>query len=108
VSTKQEHPENQRPHAPEAPMSLHGDVLPGDPHLMVRCMLEELFQLGRSYERLREMTTHPHYQALYAARQVLGDEAMDAAIEEVYRRVGRHRHTTRSAPTDSSGERRFP
>ena len=79
---------HQTPIAPEAPMIIEGGVLPGDPGLMLRCMLEELLGGGQSTISLRAMAQDPNYQALHAARAVLGDATFERLIAETAARVG--------------------
>lgn len=83
-----------RPAAPEPAMILDGGVVPGDVSLMVRCMVEELLQMGMPFERIAAMTRDPGYQALYAARQAMGDRGFDRLMDDCYRRVGCLAHTT--------------
>ena len=69
----QTHPAD-RPQEPEHPMYLDGDVVPGNVSLMVRCMVEEMLQIGMSADELITMSRDTNYQALYAAWQELGNE----------------------------------
>jgi len=78
-----------RPEAPETAMILDGGVVPGDVTLMVRCMVEEFLQMGTPIEQIVAMSHDAGYQALYAARQTLGDAELDRVIEDCHRRVGR-------------------
>jgi len=83
-----------RPAEPDHPMMLDGECVPGDPSLMMRCLVEEMLQLGMSADEVRSMSHDPNYQALHAARVALGDERIDALIDQTAGRVGRHRHRT--------------
>ena len=71
-------------------MMLKGDVVPGDVELMIRCMAEELLQVGISPTELNAMSRDPNYQAFHAARAVLGDR-IDAILNETYQRIGTFR-----------------
>jgi len=84
-----------RPAEPDHPMSLHGDVIPGDPALMATCMIEELLMLGTPADELRAMTRSPQFQAFYAARSALGDEVFDHLLDDAIRRIGSVGHRTR-------------
>ena len=75
-------------------MMLEGDCVPGDPSLLMRCLVEEMLQLDMSADEVRGMSHDPNYQALHAARVALGDERIDALIDQTAARVGRHRHRT--------------
>lgn len=83
-----------RPMEPDHPLILDGGVVPGDAELMVRCMIEELLQVGLSRRELLGMSRDPNYQGLFAARRDLGDARMDELMEDSFNRVGRHRHRT--------------
>ena len=83
-----------RPAEPDHPLILDGGVVPGDASLMVRCMIEELLQIGIPRQELLAMSRDPNFQGLFAARRDLGDQTMDALIDGAFNRVGRHRHRT--------------
>jgi len=88
---EQIHPKDL-PAEPDHPMTLDGGVVPGDVGLMITCMVEELLLLGTPIEKIREMSADPEFQALYAARYSLGDQAIDELINDAGRRVGIHHH----------------
>ncbi|MBK9189630.1 MAG: hypothetical protein IPM33_11820 [Phycisphaerales bacterium] len=77
-----------RPAEPDHPMSLEGDVISGDPALLVRCLAEEMLMGGMSGPELTALSHSPQYQSLYAARVSLGHEATDRILGEVFARVG--------------------
>ncbi len=83
-----------RPAEPEHPMMLDGCMAPGDVMLMVRCMTEDLLMAGIDAHSLRAMTRDPEYQALFAARAALGDQAMDRLLDETSARIGVRRIRT--------------
>lgn len=93
----------QRPAEPDHPMSLNGDVVPGDPRLMATCMIEELLMLGMDVDELRAMTRSPQFQAFHAARCALGDPMMDALVDDAVRRIGSLRRRTREHTGDVQG-----
>ena len=88
----QNHPAD-RPQEPDHPMYLDGDVVPGNVSLMVRCMVEEMLQIGMSAHELITMSHDTNYQALYAARQELGYQ-FDELVNDAYRRVGKFNFQT--------------
>jgi hypothetical protein len=55
---------------------------------MLRCMLEELLGGGLSTAEIRGMAGDPNYQALYAARAVLGETLFARMLDETAARVG--------------------
>ena len=81
----------QRPVEPEHPMMLEGAVIDGDTALMFRCLVEEYLMAGQSPGQILEMCMVENYQALYAARRVLGAGPAEAIIREAAQRVGQHR-----------------
>ena len=81
----------QRPVEPEHPMMLEGAVIDGDTALMFRCLVEEYLMAGQSPGQILEMCMVENYQALYAARRVLGAGPAEAIIGEAAQRVGHHR-----------------
>lgn len=85
---------NVRPAEPDHPMVLEGQAAQGDVVLMVRCMAEELFQVGVSCEELLHLCRSETYASLYFARQQLGDARTAELILQTYARVGRHRFHT--------------
>jgi hypothetical protein len=87
------HP-HDKPLEPDHPMQLDGLMAPGDVSLMARCMIEEMLQVGIAPDQLAAMTRHPEYQALYAARCTLGDDAMDKLLADTFTRIGAHRYRT--------------
>jgi len=93
---------SERPAAPDPAMILEGGVVPGDVTLLVRCMVEELLQMGMAFEQVVAMSHDAGYQALFAARQTMGDQDFDRVIEDCHRRVGRVVHRT-SEPETQSG-----
>lgn len=92
-----------RPAEPDHPMLLDGALVPGDLMLMVRCMLEEMLQVGLSPAELADMSRDENYQALFAARRSLGDSHFDELLDQIVRRVGRHRYRTVEATGDVQG-----
>lgn len=85
---------NLRPAEPDHPMVLNGEAANGDVELMVRCMAEELFQVGVSCDELMNLCRNAAYPGLYLARQQLGDARTAELILQTYARVGRHRFHT--------------
>jgi len=83
-----------RPAEPEHPMFLEGGMVPGDVAFMARCMIEEMLQVGLTFDELDSMSRDPNYQALYAARETLGEETFDEILESTFRRVGAFRFKT--------------
>jgi hypothetical protein len=66
---------------------------------MAVCVFEELLMIGTPVEQLRAMTCDREYQALFGMRLALGAR-LDAILDRVHARIGRHRHTTRESSND--------
>ncbi|TVQ30217.1 MAG: hypothetical protein EA376_13760 [Phycisphaeraceae bacterium] len=98
-------PENilpwQRPAEPEHPMVVEGGFASGDARFMLRCLYEELLLSGVDRETLAEMTRDPNYQALYAARHAIGDEAATELLNQAAAAVGALRVTLHESTTRS-------
>lgn len=97
-----DHARAVRPQEPDHPMYLDGDVVPGDVSLMVRCMVEEMLQIGMSADELIIMSRDSNYQALYAAWQELGGQ-FDELVNDAYRRVGKFNFETSEQNGSSQG-----
>ncbi|QOJ14750.1 MAG: hypothetical protein HRU75_08905 [Planctomycetia bacterium] len=80
-----------RPFAPDAPLVVEGEILPGDTTLMLRCMLEEMLRGGMATDEIRALSGNPEYQALYAARCAIGAPDFEALLGQVGRACGVHR-----------------
>ncbi len=81
----------QHPVEPEHPLVVEGCITAGDTRWMLTCLFEELLRSGLGAEELRAMTRNPNYQALHAARAVLGDESVEALLGDAASRIGVHR-----------------
>jgi len=75
-------------------MVLDGQSVPGDARLMAVCLIEELLLIAIEPDDIRRMSRNGGYQALFMARQALGDHALDQIIDEAASRVGVHRVRT--------------
>jgi hypothetical protein len=93
----------QRPVEPEHPMMLDGDVIPGDPLLMARCMIEELLMMGMPLDEVQALSRDPNIQALYSMRITLGESAFEEIVEEVAQRIGRRTYRTVEHTGDVQG-----
>jgi len=90
---------NPRPPAPEAPLIVEGGILPGNTRLMLRCMVEELFRGGMALREIDALARDANYQALFAARETLGDDAFGALLASAAVCVGVHSYRIREAST---------
>jgi hypothetical protein len=93
------------PLAPDAPLVVDGFVLPGNASLMLRCMVEELLQGGLTPGAIREMADNENYQALHAARCMLGPAEFERVMAQAAACTGVHRVRMReSAAAEAEAE----
>lgn len=94
-----------RPQEPDHPMMLDGDVVPGDTALMLRCLFEEFLRNGSTPAELASMCANDEFQALAAARHVLGIERVESILREAAGAVGVQRFVEREVlPCFECGE----
>ncbi|MBW7906551.1 MAG: hypothetical protein LC135_16230 [Phycisphaerae bacterium] len=79
-------------------MIVDGGVLPGNTRFMLRCMVEELFRGGMALREIDAMSRDVNYQALFAARTTLGDDAFIALLASAAAGVGVHSCRIRETP----------
>lgn len=65
---------------PDDPLELLGECVPGDPSVMLDCILQEFAWMGCGPSQLLAMFSHPGYPVLCQLRELLGDD-------EIRRRV---------------------
>lgn len=88
---------SSRPQEPDHPMMLDGDVVPGETALMMRCLFEEFLRNGSTPAELSAMCANDEFQALAAARHVLGVERVESILREAAGAVGVQRFVEREA-----------
>jgi hypothetical protein len=69
-----------RPAENEDPLELKAELVPGDPDVMLDCILQEFAWMGWNSEQLLSLFHHPGYPVLGQLREFFGDD-------EVQRRV---------------------
>ncbi len=94
-----------RPAEPDHPMSLEGGFVDGDPAFMLQCLAEDFLQSGTEAGELAQMSRNRFYQALFAARQAVGDERADQILSNAVARAAGVRITVwesnaQDAPVD--------
>jgi hypothetical protein len=87
-----------RPPAPDAPLIVEGGVLPGDTRFMLGCMIEELLCGGMTPREIDALARDANYQALFAARETLGDDVFRSLLAGAAVRVGSHSCRVRETP----------
>lgn len=84
-----------RPLEPDHPMVVEGQVTPGNTRFMVQCLVEELLMAGNPPGAIRSMAADPNFQALYAAREALGERPFNEIVTSAAARVGVSQATVR-------------
>lgn len=74
---------------PEDPMELMGDVAPGDPSVMLDCVLQEFAWMGYDEEQLFDLFSHPGYPVLCALREEFGELELRTRIRALMDAWGR-------------------
>lgn len=70
------------------PLELLADAVPGDPSVMLQCLLQEFAWMGYSAEQLLALFHHPGYPVLCQLREHFGDEAIRREVGELAARWG--------------------
>ena len=79
---------------PEDPLELHGHEVSGNPHLMMRMLVEEFARMGWGADAILQLACNPEYQAFRGLRQVYGIDGMRRRVEAILARCGVLRVTT--------------
>jgi hypothetical protein len=83
----------------EDPLELLADVVPGDPEVMLECILQEFVWMGWDADQLYSLFRNPGYPLLCELRQYYGDEEVERRIAELLARSGQFRfHETLVEP----------
>lgn len=78
---------------PEDPLTLHASAVPGDPAIMVKCIIQEYASIGWSGEQILALFRDPFFPALHAHWQALGNDRLRAQIGAILARSGVMRFT---------------
>ncbi len=85
---------------PEDPMDLQGFEVPGDPHLMMRMLVEDYARMGWNTEAIMSLAIDPNYQVFHGLLRMLGEDELRHRIADVIGRCGvmRVKTTERESP----------
>ena len=85
---------------PEDPMDLHGFEVPGDPHLMMRMLVEDYARMGWNTEAIMSLANDPNYQVFHGLLRMFGEDELRRRIADVIARCGvmRVKTTERESP----------
>ncbi len=73
---------------PEDPMMMCATPAPGDPDVMLECVVMEYAGLGWDVDRVLGLFRNPEYPALHALWRALGDAAVRDRVTQLLRRTG--------------------
>ena len=73
---------------PEDPMDLQGFEVPGDPHLMMRLLVEDYARMGWNTEAIMSLANDPNYQVFHGLQRMFGEEELRRRIADVIGRCG--------------------
>lgn len=83
---------------PDDPMELHGFEVPGDPHLMLRLLVEEYARIGWDTEAIMGLARDPNYRGFHSLLLRYGEQPLREKISAVISRSGVMRVTARETP----------
>ncbi|HLN28857.1 MAG TPA: hypothetical protein VK395_14015 [Gemmataceae bacterium] len=70
---------------PEDPMTLHATAVPGDPEVMLRCLVQEFAWMGWDAEQIVPLFRDPFYPALNSLWCVHGEAGIRQRVQEALR-----------------------
>lgn len=91
-----------RPVEPEDPMSLHATPAPGDPEVMLRCVVQEYAGMGMNADQIMTLFRDPCYPALNDLLSALGEGGLRQRVEHITRQIGVFRFHAVEAPETES------
>jgi len=89
---------------PEDPMQRNGQVVPGDPAVMLDGLVEEFARMGMPRDRILNLFESPTFEATHGLRAVLGADVVRRRVDAVLQRCGVWNITVHEvAPTQPCG-----
>ena len=88
-----EHP-GDRGWEPEDPMQLSGTAIPGDPAIMLHCVVEEYARMGWGVDQIVRLFDTPFYQGTYGLGRSLSNDVVRRMIEDIVSQSGVMRFRT--------------
>ncbi len=82
---------------PDDPMDMHGVEVPGDPHLMLRLLVEEYARIGWGSQAILQLARDPNYQAFHGLWQLFGEDELRRLVTDIISRCGVMRVKTTEA-----------
>jgi hypothetical protein len=81
------HP-STRPVEPEDPLTLHAALVPGDPEVMLQCLVQEYAWMGWGAGQILGLFHDPFYPALHALLLWFGEDALHDRVSALVRQSG--------------------
>jgi hypothetical protein len=73
---------------PEDPLALHAALVPGDPEVMLQCLVQEYAWMGWGTEQILGLFRDPFYPALHALLLWFGEDALRDRVSALLRQSG--------------------
>jgi len=70
------------------PLELHATPMPGDPAVMLACLVQEFARLGYGADEIVALFRDPGYPALGALLDLYGERGLRDRVEDLVRRTG--------------------
>jgi hypothetical protein len=86
---------------PEDPMSLHATPAPGDPEVMIRCVVQEYAMMGMKADLIMTLFRDPYYPALNDLLSALGEATLRQRVDHIISQIGVFRYHVVEAPAAS-------
>jgi hypothetical protein len=91
---------------PEDPYEPHATATPGDPEVLLRCLVQEYAWMGWDAGQILALFDDPFYPALQGLLDLYGEEGVRRRVEALLGRTGvwHFRASVREAPGDDEDE----
>jgi hypothetical protein len=95
-----------RPVEPDDPMSLHATPAPGDPEVMLRCLVQEYAWMGWGGEQILALFRDPCYPALHGLFHLYGEDGLRERLAALLGQIGvfRFRESVSDSPEPVEAE----
>ena len=77
-----------KPAAPDDPMQVRGDSVPGDQQVMLQCLIEEFAHIGWNAHQIGLLFENKFFLASHGLAERLGQKAVRECIEQTLQRCG--------------------
>jgi hypothetical protein len=73
---------------PDDPYTLHATAAPGDPEVLLRCLVQEYTWMGCDAEQILALFRDPFYPALHGLLHAFGEDGLRARIAALLAKTG--------------------